>query len=56
VGRTRPKRHAGEAEREDPDERFCLSGEVVAVEGDVAVMRVAVRCTAEREPLHRHAM
>lgn len=31
-----------DAEREDPDEEFTMTSEVVAVDGDAAVVRVAV--------------
>jgi SnoaL-like domain len=31
-----------DAERKDPDEEFTIAGEVVAVDGDTAVVRVAV--------------
>ena len=38
-----------EAERVGPDEQFTMSSEVVAVEGDTAVVRVLVEYGAHRE-------
>ncbi len=38
-----------EAERAGPDERFTMSSEVVALDGDTAVVRVEVRYGAAQE-------
>jgi hypothetical protein len=42
-----------EAERSSADEEFTLTSDVVAIEGDVGVVRVEVRYESPREQLYR---
>ena len=42
-----------EAERESADEEFSMSSELLAAEGDVAVVRVEVRYRSPRERVYR---